>query len=320
MTNSSNPTILMTGGAGFVGRVLCGELLESFASSRRVLLSRNAEFISSGWETAAADITDFDAVGKLVADVKPDIILHLAAQASVANAQNQAEQTWRTNVVGTMSIGSAVARWAPAATVLSVSSGEVYGASLSATPATEAVQPNPQNPYSWSKLVGERVLRDILTPENRLIIARPFNHSGAGQDRRFVLPSFAAQIVEAELGLREPQLHVGNLEAKRDFLHVNDVVAAYVGLLQLSPGLPRLTVVNICSGNALPVSYYLSEMRKLANLEVDIIVDHEKMRPSDIACSCGDNSLLRSLINWSPTISATALVQELLTSWRNKYG
>lgn len=320
MNNSSNPTILMTGGAGFVGRVLCQELARLYPLSRRVLISRNASFKSNGWEIAVADITDFDAVQNAVAIVKPDIVLHLAAQTSVANAQEQAEKTWRTNVIGTISIGSAIARLVPTATVLSVSSGEVYGSSLSTSPVTEDVEPIPQNPYSWSKLAGERALSDILATENRLIIARPFNHSGSGQDRRFVLPSFAAQIVEAELGLRKPQLHVGNLDAKRDFLHVNDVVAAYVGLLKISQKLSRLTVVNISSGEALPVSYYLSEMRNLAKLKVDVIVDKEKMRPSDITCSCGDNTLLRSLVNWSPKVTPTALAQELLESWRKIYG
>ncbi len=320
MTNSSNPTILMTGGAGFVGRVLCGKLTEAFPLSHRVLLCRNGLGMSNGWETAVADVTDFDAVGMLVASIKPDIVLHLAAQASVANAQNYAEQTWRTNVIGTMSIGSAVARFAPSATVLFVSSGEVYGANLTEAPTTEAIQPLPQNPYSWSKFAAERVLYDVLTTDNKLIVARPFNHSGAGQDRRFVLPSFAAQIVEAELGLREPQLQVGNLEAKRDFLHVDDVVSAYVGLLRASPRLSRSTVVNISSGEAHPVRYYLAEMTKLSSARVEIIVDKEKMRPSDVSCSCGDNSLLRSLIGWSPKISKAALLQELLTSWRNRYG
>jgi GDP-4-dehydro-6-deoxy-D-mannose reductase len=320
MLSRSKSTILMTGGGGFVGSIFCGQLLKFFPSCRLVSVTREASSETFGWQTAVADVTNFDAVAKLVAEVKPDIVLHLAAQASVGGAHDLAEQTWKTNFIGTMAVGSAVAQSAPHALVLFVSSGEVYGSSLRSYPIKEDVDPQPQNPYSSSKLAAERVLRDILTPENKLIIARPFNHSGAGQDRRFVLPSFAAQIAEAEAGMRPPELHVGNLDAKRDFLHVDDVVAAYIGLLKVSAELSRVTVVNICSGKALPVSHYLAEMVRMAKVEVSVISDTDRMRPSDVSCSCGDNSLLRSLIGWSPTISSTGLVQELLSRWRKTYG
>lgn len=319
MVSSSKPTILLTGGAGFVGQVLCRQLCRSFPASRRVVLTRNILFSEQGWETSIADITDFGAVRSLVADIKPDVVLHLAAQASVANAQGQAEQTWRTNFIGTMSIGSAVAQSVPAALVFFSSSGEVYGSNLRSGPANEEVDPQPLNPYSSSKLAAERVLRDILSPQNKLIIARSFNHSGPGQDRRFVLPSFAAQVVEAEFGLRKPELHVGNLEAKRDFLHVNDVVEAYLGLLNAAHTLPSLTVVNVCSGRALPISFYLAEMQKMAKVPLEVIVDQERMRPSEIPSACGDNSLLRSLIAWSPRTSPSTIVHELLTCWRKTY-
>ena len=120
-----------------------------------------------------------------------------------------------------------------------MSSSDVYGASFRQGPATEETPPAPLNPYAASKLAAELMLRDVLPSSSKLIIARAFNHTGPGQDERFVLPSFAAQIARIEAGLAEPRLRVGDLAAERDFMHVADVADAYVRLLERAGGLQR---------------------------------------------------------------------------------
>jgi GDP-4-dehydro-6-deoxy-D-mannose reductase len=187
-------TVLLTGGTGFVGRHLSGALTTRFPQAKLVLLCRPGEKPQQrDVHYLTAELTDEASVKVAVDEVRPDLVLHLAAQASVGQAIGTAEETWRVNFCGTMWLAAAMARVCPRATFVFVSSAEVYGANFSKKPVSEDTPPLPLNPYARAKAAAEAMLADVLPQSAQLIVARSFNHTGAGQDERFALPAFAAR-------------------------------------------------------------------------------------------------------------------------------
>ncbi len=316
LATSGQATLLLTGGRGFVGRSLAPRLVDLFPRARRIMAIQGAEAAPVGWETAPIDLADEAAVDRLVAWARPTIVVHLAAQASVGQLAQAAEATWRVNVLGVLGLAGAIARHAPAGVFLFTSTAEVYGASFLAGPAREETPTAPVNAYAVSKLAAEYILQDILPPATRLIIARAFNHSGPGQDDRFVLPSFAAQIVRAEAGSAPAVIRVGNLDAERDFLHVADVVEAYVALLAAPSEGPRLTRVNVASGEAWRLGALLDDLLARARRPITVEVDPARMRPADIPRVIGDASRLRALTGWRPRLGVDAILDDLLSYFR----
>jgi GDP-4-dehydro-6-deoxy-D-mannose reductase len=311
-------TVLLTGGTGFVGSHLTAAFTARFPDTTLVLLCRPGEKPARrGAKFLTAELTDERAVDAVVDEVRPDAILHLAAQASVGDTSIGAEQTWRVNFCGTMWLACAVARHCPASTFLFVSSGEVYGGNFRGGPAREDTPLMPLNPYARSKAAAEAMLADVLPPSTRLIVARSFNHTGAGQDERFVLPAFAAQIARIERGEQEPRLSVGNLSAQRDFLDIDDVLDAYFKLIEAS-GLPQRITFNVASGEARAIGDMLEQLRGLARRSFDIRTDHERVRPSEIACAVGDPSKLREATGWAPRRSIDDMLSRLLEHWRER--
>lgn len=266
------------------------------------------------------DLLDRAATAWAVAEARPDLVVHLAAQASVGLSQNGAsELTWAVNLSGTLNLALAVARHAPTATVLFASSGEVYGASLGGTPACESTPLKPLHPYARSKVLAERALADVLPASSRLVIARPFNHTGPGQGENFALPSFAAQVARIEAGLSEPRMRVGNLESVRDFLDVRDVVAAYMALLEAASRLPRRFIVNVASGTPYSLRAMLDILREHAHCPFDLEVDPTRLRPSDVPIAYGDPALLRATTGWAPKIPVEAMLADLLSAARTRW-
>lgn len=309
--------ILLTGGAGFVGRHLAPVLGARFAGARRVVLVQGPEAsVTPGWESVAADLTDEAAVEAVVARLRPTMVVHLAAQSSVGQAAGMAEQTWRVNFGGSFALARALARQDAEGAFLFASSSEVYGTSFRRGRVDEETAPQPANAYGASKLAAEHMLRDMLPASVRLIIARAFNHSGPGQDERFVLPAFAAQVARIEAGLSPPRMLVGNLEAERDFLHVADVVEAYVRLLAASPDFERRTLVNIASGQARKIADLAGILRARATVPFEIVQDPGRLRPSEIVRAAGDAARIRALVGWEPEHTPEMLLEDLLGWWR----
>ena len=310
--------ILLTGGNGFVGRHLAPMLREAAPDASRVMLVRpGSPEPGGGWACAHAEIDDHAAVAAIVRDHAPDLVLHLAAQSSVVvTGQSSSEQTWRVNFDGTFALAAACVRFAPRATVLFVSSGETYGASFRDGPVTEDAPLRPQNAYARSKAAAELVLGDVLGPENRLIVARAFNHTGAGQDERFVLPAFASQIARIEAGRQPPAMVVGNLESIRDFLDVRDVCEAYLALLAAAPALPSRNVFNVCSGTGRKIADLLALLRTEATVPFEVRLDEARLRPSDIPSAVGVNDRLRDAIGWQPRRPIATTLRDLLDATR----
>jgi GDP-4-dehydro-6-deoxy-D-mannose reductase len=312
--------ILLTGGSGFVGAHLAGRVAAAWPDARRVMLARPGETAAHpAFSVTTADLLDEAAIDRLVADLAPDLVLHLAGQASIGQAARAAEETWRVNFHGAFGLAAAVARHAPTAVVLFTSTAAAYGASFRDGALDEDAPLRPMDVYSRSKVAAESAMADVLGAGSRLVIARPVNHSGPGQrSRAFVLASFAAQIAEIEAGA-EPRIRVGDLSRARDFLDVRDVVDAYMRLVARAPAFPGgVSIFNIGSGQARTIASLLEEMRGMARRPFEVAVDPALLRPSstDIPVVACDASRLTAATGWRPNYSIAETLGALLDEWR----
>ena len=311
--------VLMTGGTGFVGGHLCPRIVAEWPDAHRLIVTRPGDPVArEGFATQALDLTDRAAIDALIAREKPDLVLHLAAQSSVG-AGARHEDTWRINAEATLHLACAIARHVPAATVFFVSSAEVYGRRFMEGVATETTTPQPMNAYARSKLAAEMMLADVLTAENALVVARAFNHTGPGQDTRFVLPAFSAQIAAIEAGQVAPKLMVGKLDAQRDFLDVRDVCGAYLALLR-NIGAGCRETINVASGTAHRVGDLLVQMQALSTATFDIVPDPDRMRPSEIARSVGSADKLVERTGWAPNVPLATTLRDVLDDQRGRAG
>jgi GDP-4-dehydro-6-deoxy-D-mannose reductase len=214
-----------------------------------------------------------------------------------------------------ISVLEAVRVVVPTARVLVISSGEVYGKSLQdGVPIAEKNLLKPVNPYAVSKAAQELLsLSYYYSYQLEIVVARPFNHIGEGQTDAFVVPAFAKQIVAVERG-QQTEVRVGNLEKKRDFLDVQDVVAAYYLLMQ--HGVVG-EVYNIASGTSISVRSMLTALTDQAECAIPIVQDESRLRVVDTDSITGDASKLRAL-GWKPTHDLLQTLARILKYWRNQ--
>jgi GDP-4-dehydro-6-deoxy-D-mannose reductase len=290
---------LITGGKGFVGQWLGAHLKDC-----------GDEVAVIDLET---DVADGAAVRRVMADVRPDAVYHLAAMTHVGESWEEPSRVLRVNVLGTAEVLAAVRAVSPAGRVLVVSSAEVYGSvTPEQLPLDENAPTAPASPYAASKLAAEAVaLQAWRGYGQRVVVVRPFNHIGPGQSPNFFVPALAKRIVEARRnGSRS--LRVGTLSTRRDFTDVRDVVAAYRSLLdQGAPG----AVYNVCSGRDIAMSELAAQLMELAGVELSLETDPALVRPVDVPVLRGDGSRLQAATGWRPVIPLATTLADVLSSW-----
>jgi GDP-4-dehydro-6-deoxy-D-mannose reductase len=198
--------------------------------------------------------------------------------------------------------------------ILNVSTSQVYASSN--TILTEGSPVNPENPYAASKAMAE-LLRVQYRKCSRggIITARSFNHTGPGQTPSFVLPSIAKQFAEIGAGLRPPRLAVGNIEVKRDFTDVRDVVAGYFALLEKGRS---NEVYNVCSGSAVRLADVIRKFEALCGIAIQIETDPGRLRSNEVAQILGDATKIRRETGWSPQIPLEKMLRDLMDYWLEK--
>lgn len=310
MTASALPyqSVLLTGARGFVGRYLVRSL-KSRLSSRAIVhsLDRSGKM--------PVDLLDEEAVRNLVAFAKPDLVIHLAAQSSVGQSSGLPANTWSVNLGGSVNLANAVANECPGATFAFSSSAEIYGSAFNNGRVDETTAPAPQSVYARTKRAAEEALADTLHSDNRLIIFRPTNHSGAGQDERFVLPAFAKQVAAIEAGRMPSVMQVGTLTAERDFLDVRDVVDAYLQVLSASDA-NKCQTYNISSGKPVSIARILEYMLEESLATIKVEQDPDRVRPSEIKRTEVSSERIREMVKWHPRIELRETIKDVLKYYR----
>ncbi len=302
---SSRRRLLVTGASGFVGRHVA-------AGVERGLFGGDCEIVETpvGW-----DLRDSQAVHSWVAEVAPTAVIHLAAQSFVPRSFEAPRETFDINLGGTLNLLQALSSVGFDGRFLYVSSGDIYGrVPDEAMPVDELRVPEPRSPYAVSKWSAEQLCLQWHRSEGMdVVVARPFNHVGPGQDRRFALPSMAAQIVACLEG-RQTAVHVGNIDVSRDFTDVRDVVQAYAKLIALAHS-GQTYVVG--SGVERSLRSILQEMCRIAEVSPDIIHDPSRARGAEQTRMCADPERLRSHTGWKAAIPFDVTLSDILIDARN---
>lgn len=305
--------ILITGGTGFVGSYLVPFL--KFRGAELTVLSTSSAIIQEvGVEYFKADIRHSDDVGAVVRAVNPEQIYHLAGVTSVAESWNNPRLAFDVNVAGTLNLFESAMRLPSPPRILNVSTAQVYAQSYDALEETAPL--GPDNPYAATKAMAELLaVQYRQSTSGGIITARAFNHTGPGQLPSFALPSFAKQLAEMEAGIIPPVLRVGNINVKRDFSDVRDVVAAYYQLLDTAE---NGEIYNVCSGRAVLLADILKELQTHCRVIVKLEVDPTRLRPNEVPQMFGDATKIQRETGWRPEVPLETTLRELLTYWRGK--
>jgi GDP-4-dehydro-6-deoxy-D-mannose reductase len=313
--------ILITGASGFVGGHLAEHLLtlsdHEIHGTYLMDESLHESPVKDKIHFVKADLQDNKQVVSLIQQIKPDWIFHLAAQASAGASFTDPVNTFHANIDPEIYLFEALRNENLLQTrVFIASSSEVYGyITPEELPLDELTPLRPANPYAVSKIAQDYLgLQYNLSYNLPVIRVRPFNHIGPRQREGFVVADFAKQIAKIEKGKSEPILTVGNLDAKRDFTDVRDIVKAYPQILEKGqPG----EVYNIGSGTSYKIQEVLNLLLSFSNVAITVTVDQAKLRPSDIPEVLCDNKKLMSLINWQPEIPFEQTLKDILDYWRS---
>lgn len=309
--------ILVTGAGGFVGRHLMRTLRVEFPGATLIAAQRA---VVDGPPGEADETLPFDLLAPIemegvIACARPDAVLHLAAQASVAASFREPSLSWRANLLGTVALAEAVLRAAPEALFLLASSAEVFGLSFQVgLPLNEDAALRPANPYAAAKAAADLAVGEMALRGLRAVRMRPFNHIGPGQSEDFVVASFAAQLARIACGAQAPVMRVGVLDRWRDFLDVRDVCRAYA--LTLRADLPPGTALNLCSGTSRRIGDVLEALVARAGVRPRIDTDADRLRPTDVEFVAGDARRAREVLGWSPCIPWDRTMDDVMEAAR----
>ncbi len=299
---------LITGAGGFVGKRLTAHLL-----------SEGWEVVCSGFPSGdgmlPCDVTDPASIEALLAQAQGIThVFHLGAIAFVPDANQNPTRAMDVNLNGTINLCQALQKLSPSPRLIFIGSAEAYGIPVF-LPMTEEHPLNPNNVYSISKAAADHYCACLSrTGALDIVRMRPFNHSGPGQSDQFVLSSFARQIAEIEAGQADAVVRVGNLDAARDFLHVDDVLRAYAAVaLQAPAG----EVYNVCANRGYKIQEALDRLLSLSSVAIRVEQDPARLRPSDVPEVRGSHDKLTAATGWQPEIEFNDLLASLLAYWRD---
>ena len=306
--------VLITGGSGFVGQWLARALVMrgdtvlggslDGAPGHAVLDTSTRKAVQ--W--VALDVTDPDATLECIRATRPDWVAHLAGIAFPPEANAAPARTFDVNVTGALNVLSSLARVSPGSRALVIGSADQYGPQPSTDyPLAETTPQAPRSYYGASKAAQEIVALQVWRSTGlEVVCTRSFNHSGVGHANSYLLPALVERARCLPAG---DALFIGNPEPVRDYLHVADVVDAYVALLERGhPG----ECYNVCSGTGTSVRELAERVLKRLGIDADIQSDPALVRPSDTPLLVGNNDKLRRATGWSPRRSIDDIIDDLI--------
>jgi GDP-4-dehydro-6-deoxy-D-mannose reductase len=263
----------------------------------------------------AVDLLDADATRAAVASARPDVVYHLAALAHVGRSWDDPAATLAQNQAMSLAVLEAARTEAPNATVVFVSSGEVYGPPDS-LPVDESALLRPQNPYAVSKAAGDLLAGFYADAHGvRVVRARSFNHAGPGQPPIYALASFARQVAAGlEAGDDPIRVVTGSPDTRRDYTDVRDVVRAYRRL----GAADWAGAVNVCSGRTASARELVAGLGRAAGAEIEHVVDQRLVRAHEVMEIRGSAARLRELTGWEPEISLETTLADTVAWWREE--
>lgn len=302
--------LMITGANGFVGR----KVTEAVRGHEGLKL---VDFIDDA-TGASPDIAEASAVERAVLAANPDRVLHLAAIAAPRQAQADASRAWAVNFSGTLNLAQALIKHRPDARLVWSGSSEAYGASFNRgpLPLSETSALEPANVYGATKAAADIALGQLgRSGALDTVVLRPFNHTGAGQAADYVVPAFAAQIAAIEKGEQEPVLKVGNLDALRDFLDVEDVVALYIAAL-LTEGPVSGEAYNVSTGQPVRIGDLLEGLLSAARVKISVETDPARYAPNAVPVASGNPDKARERFGWAPKIPIQTTLKSVLEGLR----
>ncbi len=315
--------VLITGITGFAGSHLADYILaehpevQVWGTYRWRSRRENIEHLEGSIHLVECELEDPVAVRRALETVRPEAVFHLAAQSFVPTSWVAPAETLRSNVLAQTYLFETARELGLDCVFQIACSSEEYGLVLPhETPIGEANPLRPLSPYAVSKVaqdyLGYQYFKSYGT---RVIRTRGFNHEGPRRGEVFVMSNFAHQVARIEAGLQEPVVRVGNLDSIRDFTDVRDMVRAYwLAVERAEPG----EVYNIASGKGITIRELLERILALSNVRIEVKVDPERLRPSDVEILIGDASKFRQVTGWEPRISLEKTIQDTLEYWRSR--
>ncbi|MCM3626010.1 GDP-mannose 4,6-dehydratase [Paenibacillus glycanilyticus] len=312
---------LITGVTGFVGSHLAEHLLsqgiEVTGTMRSHSSLRHIRHLLPDMRLYECELMDQQAVERMMTEVRPDLIFHLAAQSFVPVSWDSPAETLTNNIIGQVHLLEALRKLGLSSKVLIACSSEEYGqVEEDEVPVKETNPLRPISPYAVSKIAQNYLgYQYYKTYGQHIVRTRTFNHTGPRRGEQFVSSNFAKQIAEIEKGLKPPVLYVGNLEAKRDFTDVRDVVRAYrMAMDYCEAG----EIYNIASGQCREIREVIQILLSYSTVEITIEEDKTRLRPSDVKVLVGDYAKFYKQTGWMPEIPFEQTMKDLLNYWRNE--
>jgi len=316
--------ILITGITGFVGSHLAEYCLNIpnaqvygtvFSHHLGDELER-VEKIKNKIELLECDLNNRIAVQRVMAKAQPDKIFHLAAQSFVPTSWQSPEDTLMNNIMSELNIFEAVKGLGLNPVIQIAGSSEEYGLVYeNELPIKEENPLRPLSPYAVSKVAQDNLACQYYHSYGlKTVITRAFNHEGPRRGEQFVTSDFAKQIAKIEKGKNEPVIFTGNLEAKRDYSDVRDIINAYwLATEKCKFGEPY----NICSGKAWTIKSVLDILlSRSSKKDIEVRQDPSRMRPSDVPVLLGDCSKFKKATGWEPKIPFEKTLEDTLNYWR----
>lgn len=305
----SSLKVLVTGASGFAGYHLLSFLQSHHTQVLATYCHRQPEeFVNStDIQWLKLDLSSCDScrhTEQRILDFKPDFVMHLGARSNVPLSFQEGANYFDTNVSGTLRLIEILKRLPCPPLLLFISTGNLFNASRESV-IDESTLPAYDNPYALTKHTVEKIL-PMLYPN--YLIARPFNHSGKRQHSAFFLPSICSQVAHIARKAQPSVLHVGNLNVFKSFLHIDDVITAYMDiLLKGTPG----EIYHIASSEILLLEEIVHKLSVISNTPFDVVPSTERIRQGEVSQKTILQTHKMSALGWSPKINIDQLLKEM---------
>lgn len=290
--------VLVTGGNGFTGKYV----VSAFEAAGYQVLVGGRSAPSSKKEVIF-DILDKDNLRETLSEHKPNGIIHLAGSAFVGEGDSSI--FYRNNTIGTINLlEAAKASGIDFNKIILSSSANIYG-NPTVSVINEDVEPMPVNHYSSSKLAMENMAKGWFS-EFPIIITRPFNYTGVGQDTNFLVPKIVTHFKR-----KCDVIELGNIDVQRDFSDVSEIALCYLKLFESGYS---STTVNLCSGSSISLKKIIKEMESISRQEIKVKVNPDYVRNNEIKVLRGDNTKLKNMINFAPSGELRSTLENMFNS------